>query len=89
MSARIWQYDKFHDTAVTIQYIAIHCATVSKDIYCFIGLHVYLLLPVSVHIVTLERTSQMAEEKLQRCYLPVRVLALTLNEPQPQIFVNC
>lgn len=67
--ARIWRYDMYHETEVTIQDIVIYCNSVGKALYCFIGLCVYtsdtcLLLPVSDDTVMLERKSQMAEDGL-------------------------
>ncbi len=32
--ARIWQYDTYQDTGITIQFIAIHCNTVIEGLYC-------------------------------------------------------
>lgn len=71
--------DMIHITGATIQYIAIYCDTISKAIYCFIGLcllsvytgDVCLLHPVSVDVVTLEWKNQMAEVRLQHSYLSV------------------
>lgn len=59
-----------HDTGVTIQYVVIYCNTVSKHLYT----NVCSLHPVSVDIVKLDCKKQMSEDRLQNCFLVVRVL---------------